>query len=394
MKINFIDEGEIKNKKILLRADFNVTLDPQRKIADDFRVKRTLPTIEYLLKNKNQLIILSHLGRPKDIDDKFSLQPLVEKLKEYLPKRKIVFEKNIDEIKNHQEEIVVFENIRFFKEEKEYNDSFAQKLSSLAEIYVNDAFAVCHRENTSVVGPPKYLPSFGGLLLKKEILILDYLLTNPSHPILAIIGGAKISTKIGLLTRLSDIVDTLFIGGALANTFICALGYKIGSSYCELDLVNKAKEIINIYKLKNKKLIIPKDVVIAKSAEDKEGQIVKINEIPDSYSVYDIGEETSAELGSYISKAKTIIWNGPVGYFENPNFSRGTDFIYYSIVDNDQAISVVGGGETVTAVNKKEYLEKITHISTGGGAMLEYIEKNGNLPGLIALSENKRKRSF
>ena len=385
-KITYIDEVEIKDKNILLRVDFNVSLNPDHSIANDARITQALPTINYLLKNNNRLILISHLGRPKGIDKNFSLKVVVERLKEYLNGVSISLAKTLEEAKEKKERIVVLENIRFFPEEKNYSTLFAQKLSSLAEVYVNDAFGVCHRADTSVVGPPQFLPAYGGLLLKKEITMIDKVLKNPQKPVVAIIGGAKVSTKINLLEKLTKLVDYLVIGGGLANTFLCAQNYQIGNSFCEYEATQTARRFLAKQINKKPYIILPKDVVVAKDKESKEKMVVKISKIPKDYSIFDLGPETLAEIGHILAKAKTIIWNGPVGYFENPNFRDGTDFIYYSITQNQNAVSVVGGGDTLAAISKKEYLEKITHISTGGGAMLEYIEK-GTLPGIEALKK-------
>jgi 3-phosphoglycerate kinase len=309
---------------------------------------------------------------------------VVERLKEYLKGISISLAKTLEEAKEKKDQIIVLENIRFFPEEKNYSTLFAKKLSSLAEVYVNDAFGVCHRADTSVVGPPQFLPAYGGLLLKKEITMLDRVLKNPQKPFVAIIGGAKVSTKINLLEKLAKIVDYLIIGGGLANTFLCAQNYQIGNSFCEYEATQIAHRFLAKQMNKKPYIILPKDAAVAKDKESKEKMVVKISEIPKEYCIFDLGPETLAEIGHILAKAKTIIWNGPVGYFENPNFRDGTDFIYYSITQNQKAISVVGGGDTLAAISKKEYLEKITHISTGGGAMLEYIEK-GTLPGIEVL---------
>ena len=384
-KITYIDEVLIKNKTILLRVDFNVSLNPDHSIANDARITQALPTINYLLKNNNRLILISHLGRPKGVDENLSLKVVVERLKEYLKGISISLAKTLEEAKEKKDQIIiVLENIRFFPEEKNYSTLFAKKLSSLAEVYVNDAFGVCHRADTSVVGPPQFLPAYGGLLLKKEITMLDKVLKNPQKPVLAIIGGAKVSTKINLLEKLTKLVDYLVIGGGLANTFLCAQNYQIGNSFCEYEATQIARRFLAKQMNKKPYIVLPKDAVVAKDKESKEKMVVKISEIPKDYCIFDLGPETLAEIGHILAKAKTIIWNGPVGYFENPNFRDGTDFIYYSITQNQNAVSVVGGGDTLAAISKKEYLEKITHISTGGGAMLEYIEK-GTLPGIEAL---------
>jgi len=259
-------------------------------------------------------------------------------------------------------------------------------LASLGDIYINDAFAVCHRSDTSVIGPPKFIPGYGGLLLKKELRTLNSILIKPRKPVVAIVGGAKVSTKMGLLNKLVQTVDYLIIGGAMANTFVCAQGYHVGTSFCEYETVQQARKLLALAKKDRAFIVLPVDVVVAQTKDDKISEVVKINDIPNNKSIFDIGPETNAQIGNIIAKAKTIIWNGPVGYFENPCFRRGTDFIYYSITQNTQATSVVGGGDTLAAISKKEYLDKITHISTGGGAMLEYIEK-GTLPGIEVLKK-------
>ncbi len=388
-KINYIEETEIKNKTILLRVDFNVSLNPDHTIANDERIKQSLPTINYLLKNNNKIILVSHLGRPKGFDKNFSLKPVVDRLREYLSDISINLYPDLETIKNGKETIKVLENIRFFKEEKNYSTIFAKKLSSLADIYVNDAFGVCHRTDTSVIGPPQFLPSFAGSLLKKEILMLDKVLKNPQKPLTAIIGGAKISTKIGLLEKLSKFVDSLIIGGGLANTFLLAQEISVGCSLCEYESIEIARRFLSKSRLKKPNIVLPKDVLVADNKDSSHGKTVKINEIQNNEMIFDLGPETLAEVGQIIANSKTLIWNGPVGYFENPVFRNGTDFIYYSITQNPNLISIVGGGDTLAAISKKEYLEKITHISTGGGAMLEYIEK-GTLPGIEALKNNKK----
>jgi len=383
-KIKYIDEVEIKKKTILVRVDFNVSLNPDHSIANDERIRQSIPTLEHLLKKNNKLVILSHLGRPKKVDKQYSLQTVVERLKNLLPHIDIGIYDSIESLSGGNERIKFLENIRFFPKEKDYSTVFAKKLASLGDVYVNDAFAVCHRSDTSVIGPPKYIEGFGGLLLKKEVNTLSHLLKNPKKPIVAIIGGAKVSTKIGLINKLVNVVDYLIIGGAMANTFINAQGYDIGMSHCEYESVQQARRLLSLNKKNRANIVLPLDAVVAENSECQNNEIAKIEHIPHNKSIYDLGPETIAHIGSIIAKAKTIIWNGPIGYFENPCFRRGTDFIYYSITENNGAYSVVGGGDTLAAISKKEYLDKITHISTGGGAMLEFIEK-GDLPGLDAL---------
>ncbi len=389
-KIRYIDEVDIKNQRVLLRADFDVSLNPNFTIADDARIHSNLPTINYLLKNNNRLICIAKLDRPKKRDPQLSLNIVVKRLRQYIPGYtiKLVEDFLTDTTlleKQKEKEILMLENIRFYPEEKQGDKEFSKKLASLGDVYVNDAFAMCHRKDASITGIPHYLPSYGGLLLKKEITVISKATKNPKKPFVAIIGGAKIETKINVINKLTEIADYVLIGGALANTFLCAHGYEIGKSYCQLEYVNMARKLLLLASQKKTAVIIPSDVVIGNPNNSVHGgKVVKVDEIPKGAVVLDIGPETQAKYGSVIAKAKTIVWNGPIGYMENPAFKRGTDFIYYAISDNRSATSIVGGGDTLGAISKKEYLDKITHISTGGGAMLEFIEK-GSLPGIEAL---------
>lgn len=392
-KITYIDEVDITNKRVLLRVDFNVSLTEKITIADDARIKQSLPTIDFLLKKKNKLILVSHLGRPKGRDKNLSLKIVADHLQKLIPGYETVLiddflnPTNQPVIKNQkQNQIIILENIRFYPEEKNNEPEFAKKLASLAEIFVNDAFGVAHRQDASVVGVAKLLPSYGGLLLKKEVTMISQVIENPQKPFVVILGGAKVSTKIGLISKLAELADYLLIGGGLANTFVRAQGYNIGSSFCEEEVINQTRNLLDLVKEKRASLVLPVDAVVSQQKDSQETQVVKINNITENFSIFDIGPETQALFGSFISKAKTIIWNGPVGYFENPVFRRGTDFIYYSIAQNQQAVSIVGGGDTLAALSKKDQLDKITHISTGGGAMLEFIEK-GTLPGIEALKQ-------
>ncbi len=392
-KVRFIDEVTIKNQRVLLRADFDVSLNPNFTIADDARIKQNMPTIQYLLNNHNKLICIAKLDRPKGRDPKYSMKIVVQRLKQYLPKYKIVLvddflttDKRVFD-NQKENEIFVLENMRFYDENKKNDVTFSRRLAALADVYVNDGFAMSHRNEAWVVGVPKYIPAYGGLLLKKEVTLISKAVRNPRKPFVAIIGGAKIETKINVINKLTEIADYVLIGGALANTFLCAHGYEIGKSYCQLEYVSLARKLLLLASQKKTAIIIPSDVVIG-DPDDKVhgGKVVKVDQIPKGAVALDIGPETQAKFGSIIAKAKTIVWNGPIGYFENPSFRRGTDFIYYAVSDNSQATSIVGGGDTLGAISKKEYLDKITHISTGGGAMLEFIEK-GTLPGIDALKK-------
>ncbi len=396
MGIKFIDEYEIASKKVLLRVDFNVTLTPDFKIADDFRIRQSLPTLRYLLDRGNTIILVSHLDRPERRDKKYSLAPVVERLQSFLPEVEVVlvddFVKTPDKIRKRKRPVIyVLENIRFYKGEKTNDPKFSKKLANLADIYVNDAFGVSHRINASTVGVTEHLPSFGGLLLKKEIeMIKRYVLESPQHPFTAIIGGAKISTKISLIDRLLELADYLLIGGGLANTFLSAQGFYIGKSFCEYERVEIARKLLFKAAQTQTAIVLPEDVVLGhQDNSENGGKVFKVSEIPEdeNLSILDIGPETKARFGAIILRSKTIVWNGPVGYIENPIFRQGTDFIYYSITQNKDAVSIVGGGDTLAAISKKEYLDKITHISTGGGAMLEFIEK-GTLPAIQALERS------
>lgn len=398
-EIPFIDEHHPKGKRVLLRVDFNVSLNPNSlTIADDARIRQAIPTIKLLLKNKNKVIIASHLGRPKGAPDpKYSMRIVCNQLKEYLPDHPVhlindfLTDTSNTFAKQSSNEIIVLENTRFYKGEKENNETFAQSLAKLADVYVNDAFGVSHRSDASVVGVTAYLPSYGGLLLKKEIEMILKVIDTPEKPVVGIIGGAKISTKIKVIDKLMTLTDQLIIGGALANTFLYAKGIDIGASLAEKEEKKTALDILKHAEKQNCLLVLPQDCVVGDSQElEKGGNVCKLTEIPKDKQILDIGPETQAKIGTVIAKAKTIIWNGPIGYFENPHYRHGTDFLYYAITENAEATSVIGGGDTLAAISKKEYLDKITHISTGGGAMLEFIE-NGTLPGIEALIENKKK---
>ncbi len=390
--IRYIDEVEIKNKRVLLRVDFNVSLNPDHTIANDTRILKSIPTIKHLLGNNNKLVLVSHLGRPKARDVGCSLRPVIQDLQKYLPGMILTL---VDDFlsedgkralsEQKENEVMVLENIRFYPEEKVNNPTFAKSLSELAEVYVNDAFAVDNRTHCSTVGITQYVLSYGGLLLKKEVNTISQAINQPKKPFVAIIGGAKISDKMELIWKLTEVADHLIVGGGLANTFLAAQGFNVGASLVDTSQLDKVRRLFFFAAEKNTVIQLPMDVVVGKM--DETTSITKnISEVPSDMQILDIGPDTQAKYGALIAEAKTIVWNGPVGYFENPVFKRGTDFIYYAIAHNSDAISIVGGGDTLSAISNKEYLDKITHISTGGGAMLEFIEK-GTLPGIEALEK-------
>lgn len=391
-KITYIDEAKITNRRVFLRVDFDVSLNENYTISDDIRIRHKLPTIQLLLKNKNRIICCSKLGRPKERDSKLSMQVVVDRLQKYLPEVKVrlitdfLSEPKETFDKQTEKEILVLENIRFYPEEKNNDPEFAKQLAALADVYVNDAFAMCHRTETSMVSVPMILPSYGGLELREEITAIEEAIKHPKRPLVAIIGGAKISTKMNLITKLMEKADYVILGGGLANVFFRAQRYSIGKSICEYEMVLKARQLLFLAAQKKTSIILPSDVLVGDPAnKDSAGKIVTIGDkIPSSLSILDIGPDSKAKIGAIIASARTIIWNGPVGLFENPAYKHGTDFIYYAIAHNAKATSIVGGGDTLAAINKKKYLEKITHISTGGGAMLEFIEK-GTLPAIEIL---------
>lgn len=389
--IIYIDKAHIKHKRVLLRVDFNVSMKGNR-ITDDARIRAALPTIKKLLQDENKLIVVSHLGRPKGWDDSLVLKPIAQRLHKYLlgTKLTVIDDFTTDGATHHFEEqkegeILFLENIRFFKGEEDANPDFAKKLASLADVYVNDAFGVSHRDCASITEVPKLLPHYGGFLMEREVETIGKALAHPSHPFVAIIGGAKVSTKLTLLFRLTEIADYLILGGGLANTFLFALGYPIGNSLAEKEMITEVKRIVRHAKEKNTKILLPREVVVGNKDDEKGAGIVKkISEVGAHDTILDIGPEAQSDYAKAILGSKTLIWNGPVGYIENPEYARGTDFLYYTIAQNPKMLSIVGGGDTLAAIDKMEYLDTISHISTGGGAMLEYIE-NGTLPGIEAL---------
>lgn len=389
--IKYLKDHKITDKKILLRVDYNVSMDEHHKISNDTRITQSLPTIKQILPH-NKLIIVSHLNRPEGREEKDSLAPVVTLLKHYLPHTKITlvddFEKDKKPFEDQKNgEILVLENVRFYPGEAADNPKFAKELANLGDIYVNDAFGVDHRATASVVGITKYLPSYSGFLLEQEMKSIMGAIEHPKKPLVTIIGGAKVSDKIKLINKLITIADHVLLGGGLANPFLKAQGFEIGKSIIEPGMEKIARDLMALAKSKHTEIILPTDVVVGDPHNDKLGGIVcEVESIPTDLAILDIGPDTQARFGAIIARAKTIVWNGPVGLFENREYRQGTDFIYYSIVHNPDAISIVGGGDTLAAISKKEYINQITHISTGGGAMLELIEK-GTLPGIEALKQ-------
>ena len=387
-----IEDINVRNKKVLVRVDYNVPLDNELNITDDTRIKLSLPTVNYLIENNAKIILMSHLGRPKgEIENKFKLDPAAKKLGQ-LTGKKIkkfdhIYSQEIKEyIDNEMDygEIVMLENLRFDPGEKANDVEFSKSLASLADIYVDDAFGAAHRAHASVAGVTKYLPSVAGFLMKKEIEVLISLLESPQRPFLTILGGSKVSDKIMVIRNLLGKVDSLILGGGMAYTFLKAQGYEIGKSICEESQINFAKEMFTLAKKNNVNLILPIDIVVAKEFDsDAEKKLVSIQSIPVDWMGLDIGDKSIELFKKEISRARTIFWNGPVGVFEWANFENGTKNIANAIAES-QAITVAGGGDTLAALKKYNLSSKFSHVSSGGGAAMELLEGK-ELPGAVSL---------
>lgn len=384
-----------EGKKVLVRCDFNVPMDENRNITDDIRITSSLPTIKYLIDNGAKVILMSHLGRPKgEANPKYSLAPVAKRLSELLEKHVIfaqddmvVSESVKDMLKNMKNgDVALLENTRYRKEEEKNGEEFSKDLASLGELYVNDAFGTSHRAHASNVGVSTHLPSAVGFLVEKEISIMGKALDEPERPFLAILGGAKVSDKIGVIENLINKVDSIIVGGGMAFTFLKAQGYNIGTSLLEEDKIELAKSLLEKSKANNVSLLLPVDVVVAKEfINDTEFKTVSIDNIPGDMMGLDIGEESIKLFSNEIRKSKTIIWNGPMGVFEMDNFNKGTFAIAKALVESGGA-TIIGGGDSASAVEKAGVADKVTHVSTGGGASLELLEGKV-LPGIAAISE-------
>ena len=390
--IKYIDEVEITNKKVLVRVDYNVSFKKDGTINDDTRIQNSLPSLKLLLSGNNKLILMSHLGKPKGRDMAFSMKLVAERLQEYMKDYSVklindfVTEKE-QFLHQSEKEILILENTRFYEGEKKNDPIFSKQLADLADVFVDDSFGSVHRAHASTVGVAAFLPSYGGLLLKTEVSMIKKVIEAPQRPVVAIIAGAKVSSKIGLIEKLMMVSDFVLIGGAMTNNFLKAQGMEIGKGLIELDFVPEAKRLLDFASAQNKKIILPIDRRIGDRMNETAEPIVKnVREVGREDETLDIGPATEKLFADIISQAKTIIWNGPVGYFENPQFAKGSIAIFQAIIANSSATSVVGGGDTLSVIKKMPDKNKITHISTGGGAMLELIEK-GTLPGLEALDK-------
>lgn len=388
---------DVAGKKVLVRVDFNVPLNDKGEITDDTRITASLPTIQYLLEQKAAVILMAHLGRPKgQIKPELSLAPVAKHLGKLLGKKILFAPDCVGEAaqaaasKLKPGHILLLENLRFHKEEEKNDMEFAEKLASLADLYVNDGFGVSHRAHASVEGVTHFLPAAAGFLLEKEIQYVGQAVTNPLHPFVAIIGGAKVSDKIGVISNLLDKVDTLLIGGGMANTFLAAQGYKMGKSLVEEDKLDLAKELLAKAKKNKVNMLLPTDLVMAAAfAPDAEHVTEKVKNLNQAYMALDIGAETSKAYAEALADAKMIVWNGPMGVFEMDAFCKGTEAVAKAVAKS-RATSIVGGGDSVAAIEKLGLAKRITHISTGGGASLEYLEGKV-LPGVAALDDLRRK---
>ena len=392
-KINHLDNSlRLEGKRVLLRVDFNVPLN-NGSITETSRIEKVLPTINFLIKKNAKIIIISHIGRPKGkIVSNLTLKPIANKLSNLINKDVLFLNETIGDsvVRKTQSisngDVLLLENLRFFKEEELNQESFAKELSKLGDIYINEAFSCSHREHASVSNITNFIKTFAGIELMKEIKSINMLTNDAKKPVACIIGGSKISTKMGILNNLIRKMETIIIVGAMANNFIKNKGYNIGNSIFEKDKENLINNIINLAKNNNCDLIIPQDVVVSKNLSSK-GQIKNLEQINDSDLILDIGNKTIESISNIIDNSKTILWNGPAGYFEIDEFSLGSNKIAKKIIENTKnksLVSVAGGGDTVAAINKFGYSSGFTYLSTAGGAFLELLEGK-ILPGIRAL---------
>ena len=392
-----VKDLDVKGKKVLVRVDFNVPLSKENneEIADDTRIKAALPTIDYLLENDAKVILMSHLGRPKgEAKPEFALKPVADWLENhykdkfhFFPSPEVADDKVKEEVENLKEgEVCLIENTRYVAGETKNDPEFAKKLASLADLYVNDAFGTSHRAHASNVGVASILPSAVGFLIEKEIDVMGKALEAPEHPFVSILGGAKVSDKIGVIENLITKVDTILIGGGMAYTFLKAQGKEIGKSLLEEDKMDLSLELIKKAEENNVEILLPVDVVIADEIKAGiETEVVDIDSIPEDKEALDIGPKTAELFASKIKNAKTVVWNGPMGVFEVKEFANGTNKVAESLAESD-AITIVGGGDSALAIELAGLKDKITHVSTGGGASLEFLEGK-DLPGISSIED-------
>ncbi len=389
-----VEDINVRSKRVLVRVDYNVPLDENGRVADDKRITASLPTVKYLLDQGARVILCSHLGRPKgEVKKEFSLEPVAQRLAALLPGVNIAFasdcigpEAKEKALALKDGEILLLENLRFHKEEEKNDPAFAKELASLAELYVSDAFGTVHRAHASTAGVAAYLPAVAGFLIGKELSVMGEALEHPQRPFVAILGGAKVADKIGVITNLISKCDTLLIGGGMAYTFFKAKGYEIGDSLLDKESVELAGDLMRQAEEKGVKLLLPVDTVVAdRFAENAEHKTVPSNSIPPQWQGLDIGEETRKLFAKEIVAAKTVIWNGPMGVFEFPAFAKGTAAVAEACAECG-GVTIIGGGDSASAVKKLGFAKRMTHISTGGGASLEFLEGK-TLPGVAALND-------
>ena len=384
---------DLKGKKVFVRCDFNVPMDENQNITDNRRIVAALPTIKYLIEQNCRIILASHLGRPKgEVKPEFSLAPVAKELSKLLGQEVLMAKDVIGEsakslAANLQEgQVMLLENVRFHREETDNDPEFAKELASMAEVFVNDAFGTAHRAHASTEGVSHYLPSVSGFLIEKELRFLGDALNNPERPFVAILGGAKVSDKIGVIDSLLEKVDTLMIGGGMAYTFFKAQGYEVGNSLCEPDKCELALSLMKKAEEKGVKFLLPVDTKVGKEFKpDTESKTVAWTEIPEGWEGFDIGEKTIEMFENELKTAKTVVWNGPLGLFEFDQFAIGTNAIAHALAELD-ATTIIGGGDSAAAVEKAGLADKMTHISTGGGASLEFLEGK-KLPGIECLQD-------
>ena len=388
-----VKDIDLKGKKVLVRCDFNVPYTEERVITDNRRIVAALPTIKYLLENNCKVILCSHLGRPKgEVKPEFSLDIVAAELSKLLGQevilaKDVVGEDAVSKAEALKEgEVLLLENVRYEAGEEKNDEELSKKFASLAEIFVNDAFGTAHRAHSSTTGVASYLPAVSGFLIEKELNFMGTTLENPERPFVAILGGKKVSDKIGVIESLLEKVDTLLIGGAMAYTFFKSMGYSVGNSICELDKLDLAQAVMKKAEEKGVKLLLPVDTKVGKEFDpNTESKIVKYTEIPDGWEGFDIGPETITRYVEELKDAKTVIWNGPLGLSEFAQFAIGTDTVAKVLSESD-ATTIIGGGDSAAAIERMGLSDKFSHISTGGGTSLEFLEGK-KLPGIEALQD-------
>ncbi|HWJ03981.1 MAG TPA: phosphoglycerate kinase [Verrucomicrobiae bacterium] len=393
MQKKTVKDFSVRGQRVFVRVDFNVPMDENKMITDDTRIRAALPTINYLQEQGAKIVLASHLGRPKgQVNPKYSLAPVAERLASLLGRDVVMAPDCIgEEVKAkvadlQPGQVLLLENVRFYAEEEKNDPGFAAKLADLADIYINDAFGTAHRAHASTEGVARLLPAGAGFLLQKEIEIMGKALANPDRPFVAIIGGAKVSDKIAVIANLLEKVDSIIIGGGMANTFLKAQGYNIGKSLVEEDKLDLAKELLAKAQARKVEFLLPGDVVVAdKFAADAASKIVDTASIPADWMALDIGPVSAERFAATVKAAKTVVWNGPMGVFEMDAFAKGTEAVALALAESP-AVTIIGGGDSVAAVEKVGVAARMTHISTGGGASLEFLEGKA-LPGVVALQD-------